>query len=66
MDGDFNDIKCKDETRGGRERNEGSFGGFRQFISNMEVRDIKFEGDPILGQTIGIGRVSFRKDWTGF
>lgn len=43
--GDFNEIKCKEEKRGGIIRNENSFLMFRNFIATMEMGDLGFTGE---------------------
>lgn len=43
--GDFNDIRNKEEKVGGRERSESSLQPFRNFISNMDMGEIKFIDD---------------------
>lgn len=42
--GDFNKIKNNEEKRGGRTRQESSFLGFKNFISEMGMRDINYKG----------------------
>ncbi|XP_027067539.1 uncharacterized protein [Coffea arabica] len=44
--GDFNDISSNGEKWGGRERSEGSFRDFNNFISGNELVDIGFVGVP--------------------
>lgn len=46
MGGDFNDIKDNSEKQGGRERLASSFVVFRNFISKMQMGEIKFKGEP--------------------
>lgn len=41
--GDFNNIKANEENKGGRKRLESSFVGFKNFIDEMEMGDIKFK-----------------------
>lgn len=43
--GDFNDIRSHEEKKGGRKRLESSFAGFRNFIAEIEMGDIKFKGE---------------------
>lgn len=42
--GDFNEIKCQEEKRGGLVRPESSFQMFRNFIAAMEMGDLGFKG----------------------
>ncbi|XP_071902765.1 uncharacterized protein [Coffea arabica] len=44
--GDFNDIKCKEEKWGGRDRDEWTFTDFREFIRRNTLVDIGYEGLP--------------------
>ncbi|XP_071902586.1 uncharacterized protein [Coffea arabica] len=44
--GDFNDICSNGEKWGGRERSEGSFRDFNNFIAENELVDIRFVGVP--------------------
>ena len=44
--GDFNDIRCKEEKWGGRDREEWTFRDFREFIRRNNLVDIGFEGEP--------------------
>ncbi|KAK6158751.1 hypothetical protein DH2020_006065 [Rehmannia glutinosa] len=42
--GDFNDILCVEEKRGGRVRSEVSFNDFRNFVRNMGMGAVPFSG----------------------
>lgn len=44
MGGDFNEIKNNEEKKGGRPRQESSFTGFRNFIHEMGMGDIRYRG----------------------
>lgn len=44
LGGDFNNIGDHEEKNGGRRRQEGSFWGFRNFIADMEIGEVKFRG----------------------
>lgn len=46
MGGDFNDIKEHGEKNRGRRRSYGSFLTFRNFISRMEMGEVKYRGNP--------------------
>lgn len=46
MEGDFNDIRDNNKKQGGRRRAENSFLDFRNFISEMQMGEIKFKGEP--------------------
>lgn len=41
---DLNDIKNKEEKKGGRQQNELSFLPFKNFLVNMEMKDIVYSG----------------------
>lgn len=43
---DFNDIRDNSEKQGGRERLDSNFVDFRNFISEMQMGQIKFKGEP--------------------
>lgn len=43
--GDFNDIRDHEEKKGGRRRQDGSSWGFRNFVTDMEIGEVKFRGD---------------------
>lgn len=45
IEGDFNDIKNKDEKKRDRVRQDNSFQDFIGFISDMGMGDIKFRGE---------------------
>lgn len=60
--GDFNDIKNKEEKKGGRERVESSFQNFRNFIDKMEIGDIGTRVSRIPGQIIDKMRATSRND----
>lgn len=45
LTGDFNDIINNQEKSGGRTRIEGSFGDFRNFISECDLYDLPHTGD---------------------
>lgn len=42
--GDFNDIICHEDKKGGTRRLENSFYQFRSFIRDMEIEEIRFKG----------------------
>lgn len=42
--GDFN-VRNHEEKKGGKRRQDGSFWGFRNFIANMKMGEVKFRGD---------------------
>lgn len=42
--GDFNAIKNNEEKKGGRPRQESSFTGFRNFINEMGMGNIRYRG----------------------
>lgn len=42
--GDFNEIKTGSEKQGGRQRSEGSFNFFNQFITNMCMAEVRYIG----------------------
>lgn len=46
MGGDFNDIVSNTEKQGGRRRQENSFTKFRDFIADMDMRIIRYKGEP--------------------
>lgn len=46
---DFNDIKDHVEKKGGNRRQEISFWGFRNFIADMEMEEVKFKGEVLHG-----------------
>lgn len=52
--GNFNDIKDQGEKKGRKRRLESSFADFKNFISDMEISDIKFRGEV------------YMRDWIGF
>lgn len=43
MEGDFNDIKNNEKKKGGRRMQESGIRDFRNFISGMELGDIKLK-----------------------
>lgn len=42
MEGDFSDIKSREEKKGGRDRQKSSFQFFKNFIAEIEIGDIKY------------------------
>lgn len=43
MEGDFNDMKNNEKKKGGRRMQESGIKDFRNFISDMELGDIKLK-----------------------
>lgn len=62
MGGDLNDIKNREEKKGGKMRQETSFQNIRNFLADMEIGDIVYRGETFTGLTIDKGKVSFRKN----
>lgn len=48
LGGDLNDIKSKEEKKEGKQRNDLSFLPFRNFLAEIEMKDIMFRGDPFI------------------
>lgn len=64
--GDFNDIRDQEEKKGGRRRQDCSFWGFRNFIADMEMGEVKFRGDFLLELTTEKMKALSKKCWIYF
>lgn len=44
LEEDVNNVKARDEKKGGRMRHEHIFVDFRNLISDMDMEEVKFQG----------------------
>ena len=45
--GDFNDLLCSEDKKGGPTRAEGSFSDMRTFYAENDLYDLQYSGDPL-------------------